>query len=73
MSNALAIGPAVMINRIADRAGTPLAAKLGMVAELRMDLMIAVDDQQAKAAAASPSGEAQAMPPTNGAEVDRLV
>lgn len=73
MSNALGIGPSVMINRLVDRAGTPLAAQLGKVAELRMQLMTAVDDAQAKAADRSPTGKADAPVLSSGAVVDRLI
>lgn len=73
MSNALGIGPAVMINRIADRQGTPAAALLGKVAELRMDLQVALEDEQAKAADLSPTGEADAPVVSSGAVVDMLI
>lgn len=73
MSNALGIGPNVMINRLVDRAGTPMAASLAKVAQLRMDLMQAVDDDQAKAAALSPTGEAPPIALSSGAIVDKLV
>ena len=73
MSNALGISPSVMINRMVDRAGTPMAASLTKVAELRMHLMNAVDDEQAEAADASPTGEASATALTSGAVVDRLI
>ncbi|HEY8576318.1 MAG TPA: hypothetical protein VIL88_08275 [Devosia sp.] len=73
MSNALGIGPNVMINRIVDRSGTPQAASLGKVAELRMDLMQALDEEQAEAAQASPTGEAAPLALTSGAVVDRLI
>ena len=73
MSNALGIGPAVMINRIADRQGTPAAALLGKVAELRMDLQLAVAEEQAKAADLSPTGEADALVVSSGAVVDMLI
>ena len=71
MSNALGIGPSVMINRIVDRTGTPAAAQLAKVAELRMVLMQASDDEQARAARAT--GEAKAPTINSGADVDRLV
>ncbi|MHA6688962.1 hypothetical protein [Devosia sp. A449] len=73
MSNALGISPSVMINRMVDRAGTPLAAQLAKVAELRMELMLAVDDDQQQAASASPTGEAPAVALSSGAVVDRLI
>ncbi|WP_332692330.1 hypothetical protein [Devosia sp.] len=73
MSNALGIGPAVMINRIVDRSGTPLAAQLAKVAELRVALESAVQDQQARAADLSPTGEADAPVVNSGAVVDRLI
>lgn len=73
MGNPLGIGPAVMINRIAERAGTPQEAHLAKVAQLRMALEIAVADEQAKAADASPTGEAKAPVMDSGAAVDRLI
>jgi len=73
MSNALGISPSVMINRIADRAGTPMAASLTKVAELRMQLSTAIDEEQQKAADRSPTGEASALPLTSGAVVDKLI
>lgn len=73
MSNALGIGPNVMINRIVERTGTPLAAHLGKVAELRMDRERAISDEQAKAALVSPTGEAEAPVVDSGAVVDRLI
>jgi hypothetical protein len=73
MSNALGIGPAIMINRMVDRAGTPAGAHLGQVAELRMDLERAINDQAAKAALLSPTGEADAPVVDSGAVVDRLI
>lgn len=73
MSNALGIGPAVMINRIVDRLETPAEAQLAKVAELRKDLEVAVDQVQADAAAASPTGEADAPVVSSGAVVDRLI
>lgn len=73
MSNALGIIPSVMINRMSDRAGTPIGASLTKVAELRMQLMAAVDEEQAKAAHSSPTGEASPLPLTSGAVVDRLI
>lgn len=73
MSNALGIGPSVMINRIVDRSHTPPQAQLARVAELRMDLELAVNDAQAKAADLSPTGEAAAPVVNSGAVVDRLI
>lgn len=73
MSNPLAIGPSVMINRIVDRSGTPAEAQLAKVAELRMDLQRAVQSAQADAAAVSPTGEAEAPVVDSGAAVDRLI
>ena len=73
MSNSLAISPSVMINRMVDRAGTPQSASLVKVAELRMELMTAVDDEQFEAAQASPTGTAEATPLSSGAVVDRLI
>ena len=70
MSNALGIGPSVMINRLVDRSGTPAAAQLAKVAELRMVLMQAVDNE---AAETTDSGKAQAPVVSSGADVDRLV
>lgn len=73
MSNALGIGPAVMINRIVDRTSVPMEAQLAKVAELRMDLSIAVSNQQAEAADLSPTGQADTPIVSSGAVVDRLI
>ena len=73
MSNPLGIGPNIMINRIVDRTDTPAEAQLAKVAELRMDLEVAVNEVQADAAAASPTGEAEAPVVSSGAVVDRLI
>lgn len=73
MSNALGIGPAVMINRIVDRTGTPAGAQLGKVAELRMDLELAMEEARYKAANADTMGETQAPVLSSGAVVDRLI
>ena len=73
MSNPLAISPSVMINRLVDQSGTSQNASLLKVAELRMHLKNAVDDEQFKAAQLSPTGEADALPLTSGAVVDRLI
>lgn len=73
MSNALGIGPAVMINRIVDRTDTPADAQMAKVAELRMDLELAVDAAQAADAQISPTGEADAPVISSGAVVDRLI
>jgi hypothetical protein len=73
MGNALGIGPNIMINRLVDRSGTPPAAHLGKVAELRMDLEVAINEAQAKAALISPSGQAEAPVVDSGAVVDRLI
>jgi hypothetical protein len=62
-----------MINRIVDRVGTPAQAQLGKVAELRMDLELALDEAQAEAAEKSPTGEADAPVLSSGAVVDRLI
>jgi hypothetical protein len=73
MSNALGIGPAVMINRFVDRTDTPADAQMAKVAELRMDLELAVDAAQAADARVSPTGEADAPVISSGAVVDRLI
>ena len=73
MSNALGISPSVMINRLVDQSGTPQNASLLKVAELRMQLMTAVDEEQLAAEQASPTGEASALPLSSGAVVDRLI
>ncbi|WP_375452441.1 hypothetical protein [uncultured Devosia sp.] len=73
MSNAAAIGPSVMINRIVDRLQTPAAAELAKVAELRMALQTAVEEQTAESALASPTGIGEAPVIDNGAAVDRLI
>ena len=70
MSNALGIGPSVMINRLVDRSGTPAAAQLAKVAELRMVLMQAVDNEAAETA---DTGKPRAPVVSSGADVDRLV
>ena len=73
MSNPLSISPSVMINRLVDRAGTPAGAQLAKVAELRMDLQLAVQTAQAEAALVSPTGTAEAPVVDSGAAVDRLI
>ena len=73
MSNPLAINPSVMINRLVDRQGTPMAAQLAKVAELRMALETAVTDEQARDALFSPTGRAPAPVVDSGAVVDRLI
>ena len=73
MSNALGISPNVMINRMVDRSGTPQEAALGKVAELRAQLLQAIDAEQAEAEQASPTGEAPAPVLSSGAVVDRLI
>lgn len=73
MGNAAGIGPAVMINRLVDRAGTPAEAQLAKVAQLQAALRTAAAEEQAKAAALDPTGEAEAPVIANGAAVDRLI
>lgn len=73
MSNALSVGPAVMINRIVDRAATPLDNQLAKVAELRLSLETAARAETIKAAEASPTGEADPTIIDSGAVVDRLI
>lgn len=73
MSNALSVGPAVMINRIVDRAATPSAAQLAKVAELTLSLQTAARNQEAKAALLSPTGQADPTIIDSGAAVDRLI
>lgn len=73
MSNAAGISPAVMINRLVDRAGTPAEAQLAKVAQLQAALRTAAAEEQAKAAALSPTGVAEAPVIENGAAVDRLI
>lgn len=73
MSNALGIGPAVMINRLVHEAGKTGATHLAEVARLRADLDRAVLTRQAEAADLSPDGEARAPVVSSGADVDRLV
>lgn len=73
MSNPIGIGPNVMINRLADRTGVPADAKLLAVAKLRMALETAIQTEQAKAAQASPTGDARAPVVSSGADVDRLI
>ncbi len=73
MSNALGIGPSVMINRMVDEAGTPMAASLAKVAELRMQLMRARDEEQARETLLNPVAETTALPLSSGAVVDLLI
>ena len=73
MSNALGIGPQVMINRIVDRTGTPGDAQLAKVAELSMALEIARNDAEAASALHSPTGEGEAPIVSSGAIVDLLI
>lgn len=73
MSNALGIGPSVMINRLVDRSGTPGEAQLAKVAELRMNLEQAVNAAAARSAEISPTGEAETPVVDSGAVVDRLI
>lgn len=73
MSNALSVGPAVMINRIVDRTETQLDTQLAKVAELRLSLESAARDEKAKAEEASPTGEADPTIINSGAVVDRLI
>lgn len=70
MSNALGIGPAVMVNRIVHEAATP-GNHLAQVAKLRSDLESVIAAAHAKAGAVNP--DAGAPPVTTGADVDRLV
>ena len=73
MSNALGIGPALMINRIVHQSGNAGATHLAHVAKLRADLEAAVQAEQARAAGLSPTGEAPRLVVSTGADVDRLV
>ena len=73
MGNAAGIGPAVMINRLVDRAGTPAEAQLAKVAQLQAALRTAAAEEQVKAAVLSPTGEAEAPIIDSGAAVDRLI
>lgn len=73
MGNAVGISPAVMINRLVDRAGTPAEAQLAKVAQLQSALRTAAAEEQVKAAALSPTGAADALVIDNGATVDRLI
>ena len=73
MSNALGIGPSVMINRIVAREATPLAAHLGKVAELRMKLENARAAEQAQEQLLNPTEPASKPTMVTGADVDRLV
>lgn len=73
MSNALGISPAVMINRMVDRAATPEGAQLAKVAELRMSLETAIAEQQSRAEAANPGADVAAPVVDSGAAVDRLI
>lgn len=71
--SALGISPAVMINRIVMRQGDTATPHLAKVAKLRMDLAMAVNEEQAKAANLSPTGEAEAPLVDSGTAVDRLI
>lgn len=71
--SALGISPAVMINRIVLREGDATTPHLAKVAKLRMDLATALNEEQAKAANLSPTGEAPAPIIDSGAVVDRLI
>ena len=73
MSNALGIGPAVMINRLVHESGKAGATHLAEVARLRAELQAAAETEQAKAADLSPTGTAPAPVVATGADVDRLV
>jgi hypothetical protein len=73
MSNALGIGPAVMINRLVHESGKAGSTHLAEVARLRADLHKAVLTQQAAAADLGPDGKARAPVVSSGADVDRLV
>jgi hypothetical protein len=73
MSTPLGIGPAVMINRIVDRTETPAGAQLAKVAQLRMELALAVDAERAAAALLHPGSEVEPPVIDSGAAVDRLV
>ena len=71
MSNINSLSPTVMINRIVAREATPAGAMLGRVADLRMRLEQAQNEQQFRASQLSPG---TSVPPiTSGADVDRLV
>ncbi len=71
--SALAVNPAVMINRIVLREGDVSTPHLAKVAKLRADLMVAADKEQAKAAMLSPTGEAEPVVIDSGAVVDKLI
>ena len=73
MSNALAVSPPVMINRIVDRTATPQGAALAKVAELPATLQNAVDEETARRALLSPDGQGKAPVVDSGAVVDRLI
>ena len=73
MSNALGIGPQVMINRIVERTGTPAEAQLAKVAELSMALELARDDAEQASALRSPTGEGEPVIVSSGAIVDLLI
>ncbi|MCS6761560.1 MAG: hypothetical protein MO846_05950 [Candidatus Devosia symbiotica] len=67
MSNVLSVNPAIIINRIVAREGTPLAAHLGKVAELRMRLENAENEQQERATLTNPDAKVQLI--LTGADV----
>jgi hypothetical protein len=73
MANSLAIGPAVMINRMVDRSGVSQNASLAKVAELRMALQVAMQQEAAASALRSPDGKAKVPVVDSGAVVDLLI
>lgn len=72
MTTPLGISPAVMINRKAHEAA-PLAANLAKVAQLRQQVLMAQQAEAERAAMLDPSGEAEPLPLSSGAVVDRLI
>jgi hypothetical protein len=73
MSNAMSIGPAVMLNRLVDNSGTPPGAELAKIAQLRLALQQAVEQDRQKTANLDPTGEAAPIMVDSGAVVDRLI
>lgn len=69
MTSTAGISPAIMINRIIDRLGTPAEAQLLKVAELRMKLQYAA----LAAATVNEDGKIELPPVDTGEAVDKLI
>lgn len=73
MSNSLGVSPAVMLNRLVHRAATPPDAQLAKIAQLRLQLQQAIEQERQTAARFSPTGDAEPIVVDSGAVVDRLI